>query len=149
MSNVPTNEAKKIIAKKMTGKHRSTGAIIRDKDGNFLMFDRVNPPYGWAISAGHIEEGEDPEKAMLREIKEETSLEVKKYRLLFQEFLPWNSCVGGVVGHDWWLYEALEWEGNPIMESEHKEMRWVKPEDLKNYKLEEAVEYWFKKLGYI
>ncbi len=32
---------------------RSVGAII-EKDGKFLMIDRVNPPYGWAGVAGHV-----------------------------------------------------------------------------------------------
>jgi 8-oxo-dGTP pyrophosphatase MutT (NUDIX family) len=130
--------------------HRSAGAMIKDKEGRILMIERKFAPLGWAGPAGHVDEGETPEEAMKREVKEEIGLEVKDAKLLYHEFLPWNKCHSGGIGHDWYFYEILEWAGEiKREESEVKNFKWVKPENIKNLQLEEAYQYWFKKLGYL
>ncbi|HTX87296.1 MAG TPA: NUDIX hydrolase [Candidatus Nanoarchaeia archaeon] len=130
--------------------HQSAGAIIKDKDGKILMIERKFAPFGWAGPAGHINPGEDPKMAMMREVKEEVGLNVIKSKLIFHEMLDWNRCSGGVVGHDWYLYEVLEWSGELIKEeSEVKNIKWVELVELKKIKLEEAYRYWFKKLSYL
>jgi 8-oxo-dGTP pyrophosphatase MutT (NUDIX family) len=130
--------------------HQSAGAIIKDKEGRMLMIERKFPPYGWAGPAGHIDPGESPEEAMKREVKEEVGLQVQKSRLLYHETLDWNKCSRGEVGHEWFLYEILEWTGNVKMEkSEVMKIKWVKPESVGKMRLEEAFKYWFKKLNYL
>lgn len=129
--------------------HKSAGAIIRNKKGEILMLERIYEPFGWAGPAGHIDEGETPEQAMIREIKEEVNLEVKEYKLLAHEYIPWNCCYRG-EGHDWFLFEVTLWEGKPKRaEEEASAMKWMSKEKLQKHTLEEIWKYWFEKLEII
>jgi 8-oxo-dGTP diphosphatase len=58
-------------------------AITCDKD-SIILIKRKNEPYKnfWALPGGFVEYGETVESAALREVKEETQLEVKLNRIL-------------------------------------------------------------------
>lgn len=45
------------------------------KDG-VVLIERKNPPHGWALPGGFVDEGETCEHAAVREMKEETGLDV-------------------------------------------------------------------------
>ena len=129
--------------------HRSVGAIIR-KGNQILMLDRKKFPFGWACPAGHIDEGESPEQAIEREIKEETGLDIKNFRPLIHEFVEWNECSKGKRGHDWYVFEADDFEGELKMnEAEEKNLAWKTTEEIRGAELEEVWQYWFKKLKII
>jgi len=53
-----------------------TADIIVDIGGKVVLIERNNPPSGWAIPGGFIDYGESAEHAAVREIREETGLEV-------------------------------------------------------------------------
>jgi mutator protein MutT len=130
--------------------HKSVGAIIKNEEGKMLMIDRAAPPLFWACPAGHIDEGENPEQAMTREVSEEVGLEVKKHKLLFHEFVDWNECNKGVRGHDWYVFEVLEWEGKiKISQREVKETAWLNEEEIKAKSVEPVWLHWFEKLKLI
>jgi len=42
-----------------------------------ILIERRNPPYGWALPGGFVDEGETLEEAAVREALEETSLKVR------------------------------------------------------------------------
>jgi len=42
-----------------------------------VLIERKNPPYGWALPGGFVDIGETVEAALLREMREETSLDVR------------------------------------------------------------------------
>lgn len=50
-------------------------AII-EIDNGIILIKRKNPPAGWAIPGGFVDYGETLEEAAIREMKEETSLDV-------------------------------------------------------------------------
>ncbi len=128
--------------------HKSVGMVIR-RGNKILMIDRAIYPFGWACPAGHVDSGETAVKALKREVKEETGLEVLKYKLLIHEFVDWNKCSRGVNGHDWYVYEVLGWEGRIRRNNrEEKKIKWIDVEEVKNLKLEPVWEYWFKKILY-
>lgn len=54
----------------------SAGAIITDQDGQVLL---VNPTYkpGWNLPGGHVDAGETPHTACVRELHEELGLELQ------------------------------------------------------------------------
>ncbi len=48
----------------------------------FVLIERANPPYGWAVPGGFVDVGETVEHAAIREAKEETSMHVQLNALL-------------------------------------------------------------------
>jgi 8-oxo-dGTP diphosphatase len=64
---------------------KEIAAIILENDnGEFLLYLRDNKPdipfpdY-WDLIGGHVEEGETPEQALVREVKEELDMDLKEY----------------------------------------------------------------------
>ncbi|WP_457622744.1 NUDIX domain-containing protein [Persephonella sp.] len=56
-----------------------------DSNDNFrgiVLIERKNPPYGLAIPGGFVDVGESVEDALIREMKEETDLDVEILGLL-------------------------------------------------------------------
>jgi len=50
--------------------------IIELGNKEFVLIERKNPPYGWALPGGFVDYGESIERAAVREAREETSLDV-------------------------------------------------------------------------
>jgi ADP-ribose pyrophosphatase YjhB (NUDIX family) len=66
------------------------GAFVRDGAGRVLLIRRANDPGRglWSVPAGRIEAGETPAEAAVREVREETGLDVEVGDLL------WRGAVG-------------------------------------------------------
>jgi 8-oxo-dGTP diphosphatase len=57
--------------------------VIIEYNNGIVLIERKNPPHGWAIPGGFVDEGEPLEAAAVREAKEETSLDVILDDLLY------------------------------------------------------------------
>ncbi|MFH0892723.1 MAG: NUDIX domain-containing protein [Candidatus Falkowbacteria bacterium] len=126
--------------------HYSVGAVIV-KDGKYLLIDRAREPFGFAGVAGHVDEGEVPELAMEREVREESGFTVVDFEYLYEEEVPWNYCGAGVKCHYWYLF-ICEVEGEERKEDEEaKSMGWYTPEEMEKLTLEPVWKYWFEKMG--
>jgi ADP-ribose pyrophosphatase YjhB (NUDIX family) len=66
------------------------GAFVRDGAGRVLLIRRANDPGRglWSVPAGRIEAGETPAEAAVREVREETGLDVEVGEVL------WRGAVG-------------------------------------------------------
>jgi len=128
--------------------HYSVGAVI-ERDGKYLLIDRKLPPFGFAGIAGHVDEGESPEETLVREVMEESGLKVFKYKFLFEEELKNNICVAGVDVHYWKVYRCEVSGEISLNKEEEKSIGWYTVEEIKNFYLEPAWQYCFKKLGMI
>lgn len=64
---------------KEAGIRKTVDAVIEDIKGNIVLIKRKYPPFQgfYALPGGFIEEGEKPQQALLRGVKEETNLVVK------------------------------------------------------------------------
>ncbi len=126
--------------------HYSVGAIIRQEDKYFLV-DRVSVPLGHACVAGHVDDGEDFDSALVREVKEESGFDVVKYKLLFDEEVNKNNtCKKGVSVHHWRVYDVVV-SGKPIKnDKETKSSGWYSKDEIRNLNLEHVWKYWFEKL---
>ena len=58
---------------------KQVAGVLVKNDGKFLLVqERIAKAYGlWNLPAGHIDAGEPPEEAALRECREETGLSVR------------------------------------------------------------------------
>lgn len=70
---------------------KKIAAIIFENDkGELLLYLRDNKPgipfpQHWDLFGGHIEDGESPEEALVREVKEEINFDLKEYNF-FREY---------------------------------------------------------------
>jgi len=70
-----------------TGQRRFTvtaGAMIFDDQGRILLLEHVfRPDSGWGIPGGFLSQGEQPEAALRRELREEIGIELADVEMLF------------------------------------------------------------------
>ncbi|MFN3870601.1 MAG: NUDIX domain-containing protein [Aquificaceae bacterium] len=105
-------------------------AILRLWEGNhfkgLVIIERLYPPYGYALPGGFVEIGESVETAILREIKEETSLEAR-IRSLFGVYSdPQRDPRFHVVS----IVFVCDAEGTPKAGDDAKKVRVFKLEEL-------------------
>jgi 8-oxo-dGTP diphosphatase len=109
---------------------RTTVGVIIVKDRKVLLLKRVEnrgPEYRfpgyWCIPGGHVELGETLEQAAIREVKEETGLDVSNLKFLFniEEMFP--EFEWWAVGHTF-IAHVNETDVK-VQESEISDFKWV------------------------
>ena len=75
------------------------GAVIHDAAGRLLLIQRGHEPHRglWSLPGGRIEAGESPEQAVVREVHEETGLDVVPGRPVGRVSIPGDGVVFDVV----------------------------------------------------
>ena len=71
--------------------------IIIEVTGGIVLIERKNPPHGWALPGGFVDEGESLAHAAVREAREETSLEVTLTEQFFAYSDPKRDPRGATV----------------------------------------------------
>ncbi|MBO2458658.1 NUDIX hydrolase [Actinomadura violacea] len=123
---------------------RCVGGIVRDGGGRLLLVRRGRPPGQglWSVPGGRVEPGEDDAAAVVRELREETGLDVAPGALAGSVDRPGP---GGAVYeiHD---YEARVVGGVLRAGDDAAEARWVTEAELRELPLTEglveALESW-------
>lgn len=75
------------------------GGVVHDAAGRLLLIQRGHDPHRglWSLPGGRIEAGESPEQAVVREVREETGLEVLPGRPIGRVTIPGDGVVFDVL----------------------------------------------------
>jgi 8-oxo-dGTP pyrophosphatase MutT (NUDIX family) len=115
-------------------RHFSAGTILwrHEPDGRrFCLFRRRAHPTGcYTIPAGHIEMGETPESAALREAHEETGLGITSVQPFYEGEIE-EECRRGADYHVWHTY-LCECVGEPRTSEEADIIGWYTQDEIIN-----------------
>ena len=118
-------------------------AIIR-MDNKFLILKRsidskVYPEH-WDFPGGKLEHGEKFDEALVREVKEETSMDifVEESEFIFVENEVNNSYIV--------LFNCEKSKGEVKLSSEHSEFKWVTKSEAMKLKLEPFLKAFFESI---
>ena len=117
---------------------RAVGIII--KDNKLLVFHRFKDGrWYYAFAGGGVEEGETPEEAVIRELKEELCIDAKIDKFLFHQFVARNPRD---TGREHYFYLITEYSGEPklggpeLIRSSHDNqyhVTWIPMDKLNEY----------------
>lgn len=101
---------------------RIAAIILENEKGEFLLALRDNKPgipfpNHWDLIGGHVEEGETPEEALIREFKEELDLDLKEYSF----YKKYECLTGDAYENIKYIYSGkinLPIEGVTLLEGE-------------------------------
>ncbi len=112
------------------------GAVIKDQSGRLLLIKRGHEPGKglWSIPGGRVEAGESDAAALVREVREETGLDVTPGRLIGGVRRP---AAGGVF--DIRDYAAAVTGGALIPGDDADDAVWAGPAELDTLPLTEGL----------
>jgi 8-oxo-dGTP diphosphatase len=111
--------------------------VLVDPDGRVLLAQRPEgkPMAGlWEFPGGKVEDGETPERALIRELHEELGIDT------------WESCLAPLTfaSHSYSDFHLLmpvfvcrKWQG-VVTAREHQNLSWVRAERLRDYPMPPA-----------
>jgi ADP-ribose pyrophosphatase YjhB (NUDIX family) len=112
------------------------------KDGKVLLVRRGNEPGRgkWSLPGGRIRFGERSEEAALREMREETGLEVRLRRVVDVVDVFWQSERGELLEHFVIVDFEAEVIGGELRPADDAlDARWFSPEELKGLEMTEST----------
>lgn len=105
--------------------------VVIFKDGNILILKRSSTdqwmPGHYGLPGGKIEPGENILNAACRECKEETNLDINQKDLVFLSKISKNKQHA--------FYYTKKFNGEPKLDFEHEDYKWINPRDLSKYKV--------------
>lgn len=114
--------------------------MLRRADGRVLVQDRTDPQWGGlTFPGGHVEPGESLADSVIREMREETGLTIRRPRLVGAK--DWMQP-GGKERYLVLLYTAEEYEGE-LRDSDEGRVRWMTVDEMRAGHLAEGMELYF------
>lgn len=128
----------------------ATGVVIENDKGEVLLIQKCRGPYigYWVVPGGRINPGERSEDCAIREVKEETGLDIEIVRNLgYEEDI---TEVNGKLTHLILPQFYAKFKGGKLKASDDaKDARWFRKEELKKLKLLPTMIGVYKKLGWL
>jgi 8-oxo-dGTP diphosphatase len=105
-----------------------SAALIENSEGKFLIGKRNIFPKGmWVFPGGGVNYGETSEQAVIREIKEETGLDIKPLELIkVEEMIVPENEVHRII----FFYKAKVIGGKEKPSTDIEELKWLTPEEI-------------------
>jgi 8-oxo-dGTP diphosphatase len=101
--------------------------IIIQRDGKIVLIKRRNPPNGWALPGGFVDEGERVETAAIREAREETNMDVELTALLY----VYSDPMRDPRQHTMSVVFTASWIGGELIAMDDAaDAKWFDPEEL-------------------
>ena len=117
-----------------------------EKDGKYLMLHRTKKKNDinkdkWLGVGGKFEEGESPEECIIREVKEETGLVLKNYKL---------RCIVTYVSTIWeteymYVFTSDKFEGN-LIDCNEGDLQWIDKDKVTQLKTWEGDKIFLEKI---
>ena len=117
-----------------------SAAVVRD--GKVLVVRRArNPALNlYTLPGGAVEAGETLHQAVIREVREETQLTIEPVALAGHREVIMRDGQGRVERHFVILSFAARWlAGEPVLNEELNDARWLAPAELANLKTTEGL----------
>ncbi|EMW1014762.1 NUDIX hydrolase [Serratia liquefaciens] len=133
-----------------------TVAALFIHNNKMLIIKKSDPAYmrKYSVIAGHLENGESPWSALLREVKEEIGLTSVDFKFLKKESGVEDLCRYGLNLHDWYIFlsnEYIDIDNIKFDPSEIESLEWVSLNELSNMqdKFTQGSSLILKRMGYI
>lgn len=105
--------------------------MVEDENGKILVEDKVDPHWkGISFPGGHLLHNESIVHSAIREVKEETGLDIKDLKLVGVN----NNVSPNFNRYLVFLFKTKTFSGE-LKSSEEGKVFWVEKKNLKNYKL--------------
>lgn len=101
--------------------------IQNSESGEVLVQNRKRKYPGWSFPGGHVERGESFYDCAVREVKEETGLDVKN--LKYCGIVHWVNREND-ERYLCFMYKAMEFDGELIAETDEGEQFWLNVDEL-------------------
>ncbi len=117
--------------------------MVYKDDGSFLVENRLKKDWpGLTFPGGHVEDDELIEDAVIREMKEETGLDL--FEVEPRGYIEWNEF-GDDVRHLAMLFRTNKYKGT-LKSSKEGEIFFTKEKDIEKYLLSNDFEKIYQKL---
>ncbi|MGW0247967.1 NUDIX hydrolase [Nocardia goodfellowii] len=119
----------------------AVSALVRDPQGRILMIHRTDNDL-YSIPGGGLEAGETVSQAVVREVKEETGIDVRVTGLIGVFSNPDHVIAysDGEVRQEFSIAFTAEPVGGQLRtSSESKSVQWVAPEDIKSLDIHPSI----------
>lgn len=115
--------------------------IENPENGQVLVQKRVKYWTGVTFPGGHIEKGESFTQSAVREVKEETGLDIKNPKLCGTVHWCHKDTDERYIVL---LYKATEFSGELVDKTDEGEVFWINKEDFNNYQLSPNFDTYLK-----
>ena len=131
----------------------SVSVLVVDDHARLLLVRHAGSPDGWAVPGGAVDVGESPAQAAIREIREETGIQISEPRLLdvlggadYEVTYPNGDRVAYVTA----VYQAGIKDGTPAPDhDEISELGWFTPPQLPGVELNRFARALLRTTGHL